>query len=345
MRDTYRTLVREWGVRFIKLDFMDTTAIEGYHYRPNTTALEAQRIGLQVIRNTVGEEVILDKDGSPMLNPVGLVDTGRISADTGHSFERTKNAASGIAARFYMQRNFFVNDPDAFNVTARHLMERANERSSISLIESTKASQDMAPSTDPAVPFWHVARPVYADKGRYGQTLQRYRTEIRSRWTEKNLYFLFICPYEELNLKPSPSTSTETYQLWDWDVAEVFIGSDFQNLRRYREFEMSPLGEWVDLDIDLAKPHHEDGWTWNSGFVVAARIDSAAKIWYGAMRVPFSALQGRPPAVGEKFRINLFRSQGPTPNRAAVVWQPTMSDTFHIPEKFGLLRLIQATAK
>jgi len=103
--------------------------------------------------------------------------------------------------------------------------------------------------------------------------------------------------------------------------------------------------KWVDLDIDLAKLHHEDGWTWNSGFVIAARIDSAAKIWYGAMRVPFSALQGRPPAVGEKFRINLFRNQGPPPNQAAVVWQPTMSDTFHIPEKFGLLRLIQATAK
>ncbi|MGA9306050.1 MAG: PKD domain-containing protein, partial [Candidatus Sulfotelmatobacter sp.] len=133
MRDTYKTLTREWGVRFIKLDFMDTTAIEGYHYRPNTTALEAQRIGLQVIRDAVGDEVILDKDGSPMLNPVGLVDTGRISADTGHSFERTRNAASGIAARFYMQRKFFVNDPDAFNVTATHLMERANEKSSISL--------------------------------------------------------------------------------------------------------------------------------------------------------------------------------------------------------------------
>ena len=133
LRQTYRTLVREWGVRFIKLDFMDTTAIEGYRYRPNTTTLEAQRIGLQIIRDTVGNEVILDKDGSPMLNPVGLVDTGRISADTGHSFERTKNAASGIAARFYMNRNFFVDDPDAFNVTATHLMEHAHERSSISL--------------------------------------------------------------------------------------------------------------------------------------------------------------------------------------------------------------------
>ena len=133
MRQTYRTLVREWGVRFIKLDFMDTTAIEGYHFRPNTTALEAQRIGLQVIRDAVGEEVILDKDGSPMLNPVGLVDTGRVSADTGHSFDRTKAAAPGIAARFYMHRNFFLNDPDAFNVSETHLMEHAKESPSLSL--------------------------------------------------------------------------------------------------------------------------------------------------------------------------------------------------------------------
>ena len=34
------------------------------------------------------------------------------------------------------------------------------------VIESTKASQDMAPSTDPAVPFWHVARPVYLGRRR-----------------------------------------------------------------------------------------------------------------------------------------------------------------------------------
>jgi len=117
LRQTYNTLVREWGVRFIKLDFMDTTAIEGYRYRPNTTALEAQRIGLQVIRDTVGDGVVLDKDGSPMLTPVGLVDTGRVSADTAHSFQATRNAAPGIAARFYMHRNFFLNDPDAFNTT------------------------------------------------------------------------------------------------------------------------------------------------------------------------------------------------------------------------------------
>ena len=78
LRQTYRTMAREWGVRFFKFDFMDTSAIEGYYYQPNTTALQAQRIGLELIRKAVGEDVLLDKDGSPMLNPVGIVDIGRI---------------------------------------------------------------------------------------------------------------------------------------------------------------------------------------------------------------------------------------------------------------------------
>jgi hypothetical protein len=133
LRQTYRTLVREWAVRFIKLDFMDTTAIEGYRYRPNTTALEAQRIGLQIIRDIVGDEVILDKDGSPMLTPVGLVDTGRISVDTGHTFQRTKDAAPGVAARFYMHRNFFVNDPDAFNTTNESFRDSRELHTSLTL--------------------------------------------------------------------------------------------------------------------------------------------------------------------------------------------------------------------
>jgi hypothetical protein len=133
LRQTYNTLAREWGVRFIKLDFMDTSAIEGYRYRPNTTALEAQRIGLQVIRDAVGDEVVLDKDGSPMLTPVGLVDTGRVSSDTAHSFQATKNAAPGIAARFYMHRNFFLNDPDAFNTTDQPFSEFADRPSALPL--------------------------------------------------------------------------------------------------------------------------------------------------------------------------------------------------------------------
>lgn len=119
LRATYAKLVHEWGIRYIKMDFMDDSAVEGRYYRPNTTALEAQRMGLDIIRQTVGNRVLLDKDGSVMLNPVGYVDFGRISQDTGHTFASSKDAASGIAARYYMDRNFFVSDPDAFTVSTQ----------------------------------------------------------------------------------------------------------------------------------------------------------------------------------------------------------------------------------
>ena len=123
LRQTYRTMVREWGIRYFKFDFMDTTAIEGYFYRPNTTALENQRIGLEVIRKAVGNDVLLDKDGSPMLNVVGLLNEGRVSTDTGHAFSLSKGAAPGIFARYYMNRNFFLNDPDAFTVSKQVVRE------------------------------------------------------------------------------------------------------------------------------------------------------------------------------------------------------------------------------
>jgi hypothetical protein len=205
---------------------------------------------------------------------------------------------------------------------------------------SSEAAEDVAINTNPATTFWSQTVPIYAEHDKNDQALPGYRTEIRSRWTAKNLYFLFSCPYEELFLHPNPSATAETNKLWNWDVAEVFIGSDFKNIRRYKEFELSPQGEWLDLDIDLSKPHHEEGWTWNSGFQVAARIDEQAHIWYGAMKIPWAALDDTPPSAGKTLRVNFFRSQGPLSNRKEIAWQATMSETFHVPERFGLLRLV-----
>ncbi|MGB8911169.1 MAG: PKD domain-containing protein [Candidatus Sulfotelmatobacter sp.] len=145
LRETYTTLTRDWGIRYVKLDFMDDTAIEGYYYRPDTTAMEAQRIGLQVIRDAVGDGVLLDKDGSVMLNPVGIVDIGRVSSDTGHSFDASRTAAPGIAARYFMNRNFFTADPDAFTVSRQSIVESQNHGAQRPLtLEEAKVSIALA---------------------------------------------------------------------------------------------------------------------------------------------------------------------------------------------------------
>jgi len=209
------------------------------------------------------------------------------------------------------------------------------------IIRSTWAESDPSLDTNPKSSFWSGTEPIYMESDTYGKAHPKYRTEIRTRWTKQNLYILFVCPYQELNLKPNPDASTETNELWNWDVAEAFIGADFKNIRRYKEFELSPQGEWVDLDIDLNQPHHEDGWKWNSGLEVSARIDKAAHVWYGAMRIPYSAIDARPAEAGNTLRINLFRCQGPSSTRKYIAWQATMRDSFHVPERFGTLKLVK----
>ena len=213
------------------------------------------------------------------------------------------------------------------------------QRDSRAVAESAHADHDIVLNADPSSRFWRESHPIYMQVDTQGRSETEYRTEVRSRWTDQNIYFLFVCPYKQLYLKPGPDPEHETYELWNWNVAEVFLGSNFQDIRRYKEFEISPQNEWVDLDVDLNKPHHEQGWVWNSGFEHVARIDKAQHRWYAAVRIPFSALETPRPAAGETFRMNLYRTEGPPEEAKEIVWQPTMSNTFHVPERFGLLRL------
>jgi hypothetical protein len=199
------------------------------------------------------------------------------------------------------------------------------------LMESLQAEDDVRLSTDPALAFGRGTRPIHANVDAKGP-----------RWTRDNIYFLFLCPYQHLYLKPAPNLVHETYELRNCNVAEVFIGSDFRNIKRYQEFEVSPPGEWVDLDVNLDNPHHEQGWVWNSGFEHSARIDRSKRICYAAMSIPFAARDVRAPVPGAGLRVNLFRTEGAPEAQKEIMWQPTMSHTFHEPERFGLLRLAAA---
>ena len=168
-------------------------------------------------------------------------------------------------------------------------------------LESTQArsvfsDRNCLPDTNPLSDFWLGVPVTLLTQNSQGEPLLGPPTEVRSRWSFTHLYLLFTCPYEFLCLKPDPDTSRETNKLWQWDVAEVFIRPDSDNIRRYKEFEVSPQGEWADLDVDLDSPNHEEGWVWTSGIEVASRIDDKSCIWYGSMRIPFVSIDPRPVA-------------------------------------------------
>ncbi len=196
------------------------------------------------------------------------------------------------------------------------------------VIESRRAGSDFALTADPAAAPWKGVHGVIADHDRFGAVVPGHRTEIRSRWTPQNLY-----------LHPDPSPSAETNKLWDWDVAEAFIGSDFKEIKKYKEFQVSPQAEWVDLAIDRGTQPPSHDVAWNSGYEVKARLDRDHHVWYGAMRIPMQAIGVLAPKPGAEARINLYRCQGPPDHRKYINWQTVKNETFHTPEAFGRLRL------
>lgn len=206
-------------------------------------------------------------------------------------------------------------------------------------ITAQEAKKDADLNLDPRSSFWKGAQPVFITADTMGKPAP-YRTEVRARWTKDNLYLLYVAPYDELNLRPNPDTTKDTNGLWNTDVVETFIGWDYDHIKQYKELEVSPQGEWVDLNIDRDKMGDRDAIKWNSGYKVAARIDRDKKIWYAEMKIPFTAINNNKPATaGQTLRIGLFRCAGPRANRLILSWQPTMAMTFHSPEHFGTLLL------
>jgi hypothetical protein len=165
------------------------------------------------------------------------------------------------------------------------------------------------------------------------------RTTIKGFWTDTDLYLLFRCPYANLNLILPANHAAPREGLWDHDVVEMFIGDDWQNIRHYREFEIAPTGDWIDLAIDLNRDSFDR--TWRSGWETLAWVDEKHKVWYAAARIPLKAVSTQPVNAGTKWRMNMYRIDGPSPDatRHFLCWQPTCDSKRgnHVPESFGTL--------
>jgi hypothetical protein len=202
-------------------------------------------------------------------------------------------------------------------------------------------SQAPTLNSDPNSPIWAHAAVTTIEKDCSHQVdYPALKTEVRGFWTDSDLYLLFICPYKELNLWLPSDNSKDRLKLWDRDVVEIFLGDDWERIRHYREFEIAPTGDWVDLAIDLDKPGDEA--KWNSGWQRQGRIDEKNHIWYAAARVPWHSVSEKPIMAGSKWRANLYRIDGlgEDPVRHFMCWQPTCvvnRDPNHVPEHFGTL--------
>jgi len=196
-------------------------------------------------------------------------------------------------------------------------------------------------NTNPHSRTWEHAASAWIEKDCSRQfDYPKLKTEVRAFWTDTDLYLLFVSPYTELNLWLPADNSKDRLKLWDRDVVEFFLGDDWTDINHYREFEIAPTGDWVDLAIDLGKEKYEA--TWDSGWQRQGRIDEMNHIWYAAARVPLKSVSEQAVKAGTKWRVNLYRIDGlgEDPQRHFMCWQPTCvvnRDPNHVPEHFGTL--------
>lgn len=73
----------------------------------------------------------------------------------------------------------------------------------------------------------------------------------------------------------------------------------------------------------------------------AVVVDADASVWRVEVRLPMKALAATPPAAGTRWRLNLYRHDAAS--RSGLAFSPTLTGTFHTPERFGWLVLAPAT--
>jgi hypothetical protein len=124
LTETYSRLV-EYGFDFFKIDFCYAAALSAKRHDTQKTRAEALRLGLELIRNAIGDSSFLLGCGCPFGPAVGLVDAMRVSPDTAPYWEPRMNlfgyletavcAKNAILASIYrspFHRRLFINDPD-----------------------------------------------------------------------------------------------------------------------------------------------------------------------------------------------------------------------------------------
>lgn len=191
----------------------------------------------------------------------------------------------------------------------------------------------------PPAGAWENAQPIRFDADWQGKNADAQRsTEVRLLWTREALFLWFQCRYRGLTTFADSDPDGRRYELWDRDVAEVFLQPDISNLHRYWEFEIAPNGMWIDLDIDL--DNKRPGHTGNpqSGMKSRVHLDEKHGVWTAEIALPMRNLAPNFNRQSD-WRVNFFRVEGPNEPRFYSSWQPTNTPkpSFHVPEAFGKL--------
>ncbi len=182
------------------------------------------------------------------------------------------------------------------------------------------------------------------------------RTTARLLWDKQYLYVGFEC--EDADVW-STYTQRDAY-VWEGEAVEVYLDPSGRG-QNYKEIDLNSLGALIDLNTPEAKDGNpgdvEQNARWNMAGVrwrtfvdgtVNDRTDRDTG-WTAELAIPLKEIL--PPDeqlyVGDIWRAQFYRIERPKDSTDAtaefLAWSPT--DTFHRPERFGILAFAGSTTK
>jgi alpha-galactosidase len=112
LEHVFRTMRREWGCTYFKLDANAWGAMHGGRFSDGrATRVEAYRRGMAAVRRGAGDGLILGCN-APMWPSVGEVHAMRLSNDVGRRWDRMSPAAREMFHRNWQNGRLWINDPD-----------------------------------------------------------------------------------------------------------------------------------------------------------------------------------------------------------------------------------------
>jgi len=180
---------------------------------------------------------------------------------------------------------------------------------------------------------WQNARPVVFCSDWQGKHPDPQReTEVRLLWSPQFLCLRFRCKFRKIHVFPEVNQRRD--HLWDRDVAEVFLQPPGFETKHYKEFEVSPNGNWIDLDISP-----RDALNLMCELKARATVDDKSRVWVAELAIPMRCLT-EDFNSNRDWRVNFFRAEGADPNRFYSAWRATDAPkpNFHVPERFGTLK-------
>jgi hypothetical protein len=211
-------------------------------------------------------------------------------------------------------------------------------------INARFAPQDFVPDGDLTKKVWKRAEWLRFDRDMSGQrAYPEAETRIAAFWTAACVYFAFRCRYSTLNIYEGEDPARERWELWERDVAEVFVNPEPERVNHYYEFEVAPNNQWIDLEIDKDKTPFNDA-AWDSHFEHATRVDAKHRVWTCEMRIPLASMRVKEIRPEAEWRINFYRADGPGDDsrRRFLSWSAIPEGkSFHVPTRFGIMRFVK----